>query len=111
MPRTQELEGIAICWWGFTIALAIDDDEESRSQLAEATGDPDAWRKLSCIQDADEDGWADFLAAVLEDPVYAGLNRPAVGQPGYDRTLDEACDVMLKLAFGIRDGRPEALPR
>jgi len=113
VPQTDaDRRDVACAWWALTITSAIQDgDEESRSQLAEATDDPEAWRKLSRIGDATDSDWTEFLAVTLDNPFHTGASRPAGGQPDYDAVLDEASEVMLKLAFGILDEKPEALPR
>jgi hypothetical protein len=99
-------------WWAVTIIAAVlDEDEESREQLAAATGDPAAWEAFAKIGPADEDDWADTIEAFVMDPDHSEVFRAGLEDPTYDPILGRAAELATRLARGIRARRPEALPR
>lgn len=111
----DEKTTLAIAWWGECIALAIDDDPESRAQLAEATGDPDAWRAFAVIDPEDDhdaaEAFAEFLLAVAQDPDHVDAYRPVLGTPGYDAVFGKVAEASSRLVRGLLAGNPACLPR
>jgi hypothetical protein len=102
-------------WWGIVIAAAIEDqDQDSRQQLADATGDPEAWKAFAQIKDdeqATEDIWAETLELFASDIDHTDASRPAPGEPGYDPVLAKAGEYSIRIIRGALAGNALCLPR
>jgi hypothetical protein len=95
---------------GTVIAAAIDQDQESRQQFAEATGSPDAWETFALIRDGEE-VWAAILALFAENLDHADAIRPVPGEPGYDAVFAKVGEYVIRIIRGAFAGNAACLPR
>ncbi len=86
------------------------------SDIAEATGDPEAWTAfgaivMECDEESRGEAWAEFLTEVADNLDHIDDYRPALDDEGYDPVLARATEDVVRRIRGLLVGNPACLPR